>query len=300
MDYHVSNRGLCLFCFGLILLTGCLPDDSLDFSADGSVGLLRTSGRLYVVDGDTGALSPVPASKVSPWPDISADGKRIAYAHEVKHATLAEGLKTLPPSQVEMIADDAKSLREKVLGGTISIGDFNSISDEGLGYVQPYRGWVVRSLCEDADEQLTQKLGAKAMQQGRTAELLSTRLVVAALADSAIALLMAERVEKKDMNVTVTNLAKRISSLRQHKRARSLCTSHLTCLSVSIGDRIAKSWHISSRWVRIRCSARFVSRRSAIQMATCWKKRLNIPRRCWPLTAVRARARNLPGHYSNH
>jgi hypothetical protein len=82
-----------------------------------------------------------------------------------------------------MIAADAQSLREKVLGGALSIADLNSVSDEQLGYVKPYRQWVVRSLCENADEQLTQKLGTQALQQGKVAELSSSRLLTVAAGD---------------------------------------------------------------------------------------------------------------------
>jgi hypothetical protein len=184
MSNRINDFGLYLFCVGLTLAAGCFPQDSLDWSADGSVGLLRTGGKLYVVDGSTGAPSPIPAEKVAPWPDISADGKRVAYAGEVKHPTLAQGLKTLPTEQAKMIADDAQKLRQKVLDGTLAITDFNSVSDEQLGYVKPYREWVIRFLCENADEQLTQKLGTRVLEQGKAAELNSSVLTVVALADT--------------------------------------------------------------------------------------------------------------------
>jgi hypothetical protein len=183
MSNRINSYALYMFCLGVVLSTGCFPEDSMEWSADGSVGLLRAGDKLYVVDGNTGTPSPVADHPVSPWPDMSADGKKIVYAEEVKHATLAEGLKALPGNQSKMIASDAQRLREKVLGGVLSITDFNSVSDEQLGLVKPYREWVVRSLCENADEQLTRKLGDQALQQGKAAELSSYRLLVVTRAD---------------------------------------------------------------------------------------------------------------------
>ncbi len=183
MNNRIRRYALYVVCLGAILATSCFPEDSLDWSADGSVGLLRTEEKLYVVDGATGTLTPVVDQAVSPWPDIAGDGRKIAYAEEVKHATLAEGLKTLPANQTRMIAEDAQTLRGRIVGGTLTISDFNSVSDEQLGLVQPYRAWVVRSLCENADEQLAGKLGAEALRQGKAIQLSSSRLLVMALAD---------------------------------------------------------------------------------------------------------------------
>ncbi len=192
MNSRINSCGLHLFCFGLLLLAGCFPEESLDWSTDGSIGLYMTGGRLCLVDGRTGALSPNSVDKVLPWPGISPDGKKVVYAVQVKHATLAEGLKSLPAEQAGMIAADAKSLRDKILSGAVKVTDFNAVErapgavfgDESvIGYVEPYRQWIVRSLCENADEQLAERLGARLLQQGKTAELRSCALIVAAVPD---------------------------------------------------------------------------------------------------------------------
>jgi hypothetical protein len=185
MCKRTTNYGLWAFYIGVILLGGCFPEDSLEWSADGSVGLLRTGGKLYLVDGGSGALSPVAAEGVAPWPGIARDGGQITYAQEQKHATLAEGLKALPAGQVELIAQDAQKLREKILGGALALDDSDGLFGDKSGYAEPYRGWVVRSLCEKADEQLTKTLGAEVLQKGKESELLSYRLIVAPRSDPA-------------------------------------------------------------------------------------------------------------------
>jgi hypothetical protein len=179
MSSRVSNYGLYVFCLALILAAGCFPEESLDWSGDGSVGVLMTGEKLYVVDGSTGALTRVPAEgAVSPWPGVSNDGKKVVYVEQVKHATLAEGLKSIPPEEAKMIADDVKTLRDKILSGALTITDFNSVSEEQLGLTKSYRDWVVRSLCENADEPLIRKLSTQALQQGKAAELFSSALNV--------------------------------------------------------------------------------------------------------------------------
>jgi hypothetical protein len=167
----------------MTLLVGCFPEESLEWSADGSVGLLRTSSKLYLVDGGSGALSPVVAEGVSPWPDIAKDGSQIVYAQEQKCATLVEGLKALPAGQVQMIAQDAQKLRERILSGALAVEDPDAALGDKSGYAEPYRGWVVHSLCEKADEQLTQKLGAGVLQKGKESELVCHRLIVAPRSD---------------------------------------------------------------------------------------------------------------------
>lgn len=185
MNRSIVNLMLLALCSALALLGGCFPDDSLDWSADGSVGLLRANEALYLVDGKTGKLTPVKAETVSPMPDISRDGAQIAYSDGITYATLAEGLRALPPGQAEMIQKDAQSLREKILGGIATVTEFNSARDNTFGYGEPYRGWVVRYMCENADEPLVQKLGAQLLQQGKESELTCSRLIVAPYADPA-------------------------------------------------------------------------------------------------------------------
>lgn len=185
MIRSIKHHVLVALCGGLILLAGCFPEDTLDWSADGSVGLLRTDEALYLVDGRTGKLTVVQAENVSPWPDISRDGVWIVYSDEAKVATLAEGLSALPPGQVKMIETDAQSLREKVLGSTGTVADLNSVADSTFDRGDSYRAWVVRYLSENADEPLARKLDETVVQEIRQSQLSCYRLVIVPRGDLA-------------------------------------------------------------------------------------------------------------------
>lgn len=183
MNRSLTNRILLMVYSAVILLGGCFPEDSLDWSADGSVGLLRTNEALYLVNGQTGELTLIEAENVAPWPDISRDGNWIVYSTEATCATLAEGRRALPASQVKMIENDAKSMREKILSGAVTVTDFNATSQGAFGYSDPYRSWVIRTMCENADEALARELGDQLLQQGRELALECSRLIVVSRAD---------------------------------------------------------------------------------------------------------------------
>ncbi len=185
MNRSIANRVLLTVCGALVLLGGCFPEDTLDWSADGSVGLLRTDEALYLVDGQSGELTVVATENVAPWPGMSRDGARIVYSDEIVIATLAEGLSALPPGQVKMIQNDARSLRERILSGAVTVTEFDSDRDSAFGYDEPHYAWVARYMCEHADESLAQKLGTQLLQQGKELELGCCRLVIAPTADPA-------------------------------------------------------------------------------------------------------------------
>ncbi|MHC4293712.1 MAG: hypothetical protein ACYSTX_05395, partial [Planctomycetota bacterium] len=75
-----------------LFYSGCIPEDSLEWSDDGSIGLLRIDEALYLVDGQSGQLTEVSKEGVQPWPDISKDGSLIAYSQSLKFDSLQEGL----------------------------------------------------------------------------------------------------------------------------------------------------------------------------------------------------------------
>jgi hypothetical protein len=167
----------------VVLLAGCFPEDSLDWSADGSVGLLCTDEALYLVDGQTGRLALVQGENVMAWPGLSRDGTQIVHSSETTCATLAEGWRTLPAGQRKMIENDAQSMRDKILSGALTVTDFNSIPDGMFAHGEPYRSWVVRTLCENADETLVRKLGDELLQQGKKSKLDCCQLIVVPRAD---------------------------------------------------------------------------------------------------------------------
>ena len=114
MSNRITISGLVMFCTIVVFIVGCIPEDSLEWSNDGSVGLLRTAEGLYLVNGKTGELSEFVRGNISLLPDLSEDGSLVAYSQEVECTSLSEGLKLLPPGQVKMIeysVDPAFDLR---------------------------------------------------------------------------------------------------------------------------------------------------------------------------------------------
>jgi hypothetical protein len=168
---------------GLVLVAGCFPEDSLDWSADGKVGLLRSGGKLFLVDGGSGALTLVPAGEVGPWPDMASDGSRIAFAEECRYETLEEGLKALPPDQAKAIALYAQSLYERILRGDLVVDGPDVLLGDESGCPEPCRAWVARLLWENADEPFRQKLGDQVARKIGDAELKCSRIVVMSCSD---------------------------------------------------------------------------------------------------------------------
>lgn len=177
MSNYRKTWSLIVFYATCVLLAGCFPEDSLQWSSDGRVGLLRSDDALYLVDGQSGRLTQIAAEKVSPWPDISKDGSQIVYSEEVKCLSLLEGLRALPPGQVKMIENHAGLVRARVLRGELS-GNLQTVSEEQFGYVEPYRYWVLRYMCENADKELTERLGRENLEKGKKADLSFFRLIV--------------------------------------------------------------------------------------------------------------------------
>ncbi len=177
MNRSIKNRILLAVCGACALLSGCFPEDSLDWSADGSVGLLSVDAAFYLVDGQSGKLTTVASENVLPWPGIARDGSQIVYSDEITLASLAEGLRTLPPGQMKMIERDAESLRATILSSAGTATDLNAAAKEAFAYDDPYRSWVIRYACERADAVLTAKLGAERVQEGKELELTGYRLI---------------------------------------------------------------------------------------------------------------------------
>ena len=183
MNKSIARQILLIVYGAIILLAGCFPEDSLHWSDDGSVGLLTTNKTLSLVDGRTSELTIIQAEGVMAWPGISPDGHQIAYGCESTCATLAEGLNSLPTGQRKMIEQDAQSLREKILGNILTVTDFNSIPDDLFGHGKSYNAWVVRTLCENADETIARKLGDRLLRQGKAMTLDCCELLIVSSAD---------------------------------------------------------------------------------------------------------------------
>jgi hypothetical protein len=178
MSKNIVTFCLIVFCIAATLLTGCIPEDSLEWSEDGSVGLLRIDGALFLVDGSSGQLTEVTRENVQPWPDISKDGSLIAYSRDVECNDLSKGLKMLPPGQDEIIKKGARQIYEKILN-TKEIKDGNFPEpDEELLKPGDYKNWAIRYLCENADDQIRKVLGNEIIMLGKEKRISYFQVVV--------------------------------------------------------------------------------------------------------------------------
>lgn len=178
MSNRIKSFGLVLFYVAAIFFIGCIPEDSLEWSEDGSVGLLRVDGALYLVDGQTGELTEIVKENVQPWPDISKDGSLIAYSREVECENLSQGLKLLPPGQVKMIKYNAGLMGQKILkAGRLAEGKFPEPDEQLLG-IEDYGNWVIRYMCENADGELLKVLGEEGIKLAKEKALRYFQVVI--------------------------------------------------------------------------------------------------------------------------
>ena len=179
MNSRKMSCGLAACYIAAILVAGCIPEDSLEWSQDGSIGLLRVEGALYLVDGKTGVLTEIAKENIGSWPAISASGNWIAYSQRVKCASLPEGLKVLPPGQVKMVEYYAAQTRRNILeAGRLADGNF-PFPEQGPLVPDDYRNWAIRLLCENADDELARILGGEGIKAGKEKEISYSWIVVA-------------------------------------------------------------------------------------------------------------------------
>ena len=188
MNNRKMTYGLIGLYIAVVLFAGCIPEESLEWSADGSVGLLQTKESLYIVDGNNGGLTEIARGKILPWPGISKDGNLIVYSKEVNCPNLAEGLKLLPIGEVKMIDRYAGQMKERLLIDTSTAEKFLSdknfldkepfIDENFKGFNEEYRNWVIRYMCEKADKKLVERLGDAVIAMAGAKEIKYSKLVV--------------------------------------------------------------------------------------------------------------------------
>jgi hypothetical protein len=165
----------------VMLIFGCIPEDSLQWSADGSKGIYSKKGALFLVDGASGNLTQIaPKESTTIWPAISPDGSMFAYGQIVKVENFNAALKALPPVQVKEIENHAEILKQKILAEGIKDANLPSL-DDSLN--EQHTAWVDRYLIEKADNQLAQKIGPELINKTRDKELTFYQLVLASTAD---------------------------------------------------------------------------------------------------------------------
>jgi hypothetical protein len=179
MINHKKIYSMVAFFAAVAFVAGCIPENSLEWSEDGSVGLLKAEEGLYIVDGKTGELTEVVKGDVGLLPDISKDGKLIAYSEEIDCNSLSKGLGLLPPSQVKMIKYYAEKTKKNILDARGLADEKFPFPEEGLLLPEDYRNWAIRYLCENADNELLDVLGSEDIERGKGKSISYFQLVIA-------------------------------------------------------------------------------------------------------------------------
>jgi hypothetical protein len=188
------NFLLITLYIAIAFIIGCIPEDSLQWSADGSTGIYSKDGVLYLIDGSTGSLTQIaPKETTTNWPAISPDGTHFAYGKIVKVDDFDNALNSLPPGQVKVIKTYAEILKQKILtegikdGKLPRLGEAVSSGLAGIGtkksFNDQHTDWVNRYLVENADTQLAEKIGPELIKKNKEEDLTYFQLVLARTAD---------------------------------------------------------------------------------------------------------------------
>jgi hypothetical protein len=188
---NLINIALVVVYIAVMLIIGCYPEDSLQWSKDGSTGIYRKNGALFIVDGNTGSITQVaPQGTVTRWPAISPDGLQFAYGRIVKVNDFNYAFNLLPAGQIKVIKAHAEILRQKILAEGIKDGNYpfigKPVATDG-GQKDSFNGqhiaWVQRYLVENADTQLARKIGPELIERTKSTDLTYCQLVCAPTAD---------------------------------------------------------------------------------------------------------------------
>ncbi|HWL94158.1 MAG TPA: hypothetical protein VNT79_11555, partial [Phycisphaerae bacterium] len=98
----------------LILLTGCVPEKRVVWTADGTRAAVIAHDAVHLIDGEGGILKPrIPVKEGRcAW---TRDGKRLVVAHGVEVGGWKEIDEILTAEQRASIAAHAKELKPRVL-----------------------------------------------------------------------------------------------------------------------------------------------------------------------------------------
>jgi hypothetical protein len=165
---------------GVLCISGCIPEDSLEWSADGSLGLLKMDEALYLVDGQNGGLTEIAKANVQAFPAISHDGDWIAYSETTECSSLSEGLELLATGQAKMIKSHAELMKDIILSKDSFSGEFPTLPMLAEGPLEgEYLDWVIRYMCEEAGAELAEKLGSENIEKGKKRQIEYFELIVA-------------------------------------------------------------------------------------------------------------------------
>jgi len=172
-------------------ILGCIPEDSLQWSSDGSTGIYSKEGTLFLVDGKAGSLTQIaPKETTTNWPAISFDGSLLAYGQIIRVDDFNNALNLLPSGQVKVIKAHAEILKQKILAEGIKDSNFPFIgkpvaTDTGQkdSFNNQHIAWVQRYLVENADSPLAHKIGTELINKTKSKDLTYCQLVCAPTTD---------------------------------------------------------------------------------------------------------------------
>ena len=103
------------------IVAGCLPEDKVDWSDDGLVGVAKIADKLYLIDGKDNTAKIIDAGELQVGPFISADGKMIAYAKNEYFKNADKLSELLPEDRVSVIRQYVRGVHDLI----VREGSFN-------------------------------------------------------------------------------------------------------------------------------------------------------------------------------
>ncbi|MCD6392837.1 MAG: PD40 domain-containing protein [Planctomycetes bacterium] len=97
------------------IFAGCLPEDKIDFSDDGSVGVAKISDKLYLIDGKDNDTKLIDEGDLQIGPSISADGKMIAYAKNEFFKNPDKLAELLPDDRTSVIKQYVRDIHDLII-----------------------------------------------------------------------------------------------------------------------------------------------------------------------------------------
>ena len=137
----------------LSLFFGCIPDETLEWSSDGRVGLLRTEKGLFLVD-DTGIIAPLYTGETTIGPALSAAGSRVGYVRLIESVDFDNALSRLPAGEVDLIKDYAARMRKAIDDTAGLVDKLPDIEDLGGAKLQFDDNWPSIYMYKNADKAL--------------------------------------------------------------------------------------------------------------------------------------------------